>query len=91
MASIDKSTITIKSSAAIMVTVIGLVGDICGNYWATRSAVSVEINQIKNDIRYEALDRKSADKELESRIANNSASITRLEQAIKPGTVTTYR
>lgn len=84
MASIEKSTITISTAAAVIVAVIGIGGGIVGNYWATRSAVQLELNQIKNDLRQEVSDLEHADEIIRMKIAANTDAIATLRIAIKP-------
>lgn len=74
---IEKSTITISTAAAVFCSILGIGGGILGNYYATRSAVQLELNQLMNDIRIETIERRGEDNLIRM-------SIIQLQAALKP-------
>jgi hypothetical protein len=83
MASIEKSTISINTLTAVIIGVISIVG----NYYATRSAVETEMNEIKisvndthNALLIETGERKSADAMLELKVANNTGALVQYRE-----------
>lgn len=87
MASIEKSNISLSTAAAVLIAVLSIAGSVVGNFWATRTAVQLELNQIKNDIKFETAMREGADRIQDLRIANLADQFGR----IKESAVTTYR
>jgi hypothetical protein len=85
MAQVEKSTIKIPTAAMFGITVLGILG----NYFATRQAVQLEMNQIKNDIRLEQIERKNDVSMLDFKISGNRLAIegvnTRITEVLKPG------
>lgn len=88
MAQLEKSTITISSAAAVLIAILSIGGSILGNFWATRSAVQLELNQIKNDIKFETSLREGGDRILDLRIDNINDRLTRPKEV---GATTAYR
>lgn len=89
-----KGTITIKTPAAVVVTLITVVGTVVGSYLASGKAVENELLELKYQIMFETQDRKYADEKLDMRIATNTKDILLFNQrldAMKPATVTTFR
>jgi hypothetical protein len=84
MAQLEKSTVTIPTAAAVFVSIIGVFGGVIGNYYATRSAVSLELNQIKNDLRYEVAELRNADEILRIRINQNTEAINTMRVGLRP-------
>lgn len=83
MPQIEKSSITISTAAAVLTTIIGVGGGVIGNYWATRSAVELELNQLRNDLRYEVSQLKNADDRTNARV-DQLARVYDFRSALKP-------
>jgi cell division protein FtsL len=90
MAQIEKSTISVPTAATVLVAVVGLVIQ----FFATRYAVQLEIQEVGNKVQLEAKEREKQDAILDQRITQNKEEIhainTRVE-ALRPSTVTTFR
>jgi hypothetical protein len=89
-----KGTITIKTPAAVVVTLITVIGTVVGSYLASGKAVENELLDLKYQIMFETQDRKNADDKFDMKIANNIKAIEAVNSrvdALRPSTVTTFR